>query len=94
MCIDDDGGLWIAVWGAGEVRRYTPDGTLDTTVRLPVTQVSSCCFGGAADDVLFITSARHELDARQLADEPLAGSLFAVSPGITGRPAVPWRERP
>jgi sugar lactone lactonase YvrE len=91
MCIDDDGALWIAVWGTGEVRRYAPDGTLDMIVRVPVSQVSSCCFGGAAGDVLFITSARHELSARQLADEPLAGSLFAVAPGVTGRAAVPWR---
>ena len=94
MCVDDAGGLWIAVWGAGEVRRYTPDGTLDTTVRVPVSQVSSCCFGGAAGDVLFITSARYELGPRQLAEEPLAGSLFAVSPGVTGRPAVPWSAAP
>jgi sugar lactone lactonase YvrE len=91
MCIDDQGALWIAVWGAGEVHRYATDGTLDTVVRLPVSQVSSCCFGGSAGDVLFITSARHELSARRLAQEPLAGSLFAVAPGVTGRPAIPWR---
>lgn len=90
MCVDDDGALWIAVWGAGEVRRYTPDGTLDTVVRTPVSQVSSCCFGGAAGDTLFITSARYELSPRRLAEEPLAGSLFAVAPGVTGRAAVPW----
>jgi sugar lactone lactonase YvrE len=90
MCIDDDGALWIAMWATGEVRRYTPHGALDTVVRLPVSQVTSCCFGG---DVLFITSARYQLGAQQLAAEPLSGSLFAVAPGVTGRPATPWRPR-
>jgi sugar lactone lactonase YvrE len=88
MCVDDDGALWIAVWGAGEVRRYTPAGALDAVVQLPVSQVTSCCFGG---DALFITSARHELGPDRLASEPLAGSLFAASPGVSGPAAVPWR---
>jgi sugar lactone lactonase YvrE len=88
MCVDDEGALWIAVWGTGEVRRYTPSGALDAVVRLPVSQVTSCCFGA---DALFITSARYRLGPDRLATEPLAGSLFAASPGVTGRPAVPWR---
>ena len=46
MCVDTDGGLWAAVWGAGEVRRYSPAGELDRTVRLPVTQPTSCVFAG------------------------------------------------
>lgn len=94
MCIDDDGGLWIAVWGDGEVRRYTPTGRLDAVVELPVTQVTSCCFGGSGGDTLFITSAAFELTPAQLAEQPLAGSLFAVSPGATGRPATPWAGAP
>lgn len=92
LTVDDDGCLWVALWGAGIVRRYTPAGALDRVVRLPVTQVTSCAFGGPRGEVLFVTTAAHRLDPGQLAAEPLAGSVFAVEPGITGRPATPFSE--
>ncbi|MBB2910870.1 sugar lactone lactonase YvrE [Streptosporangium becharense] len=90
MTVDDDGCLWIGLWGGGRVRRYTPDGVPDREVRLPVTQVTSCAFGGPRGDVLYITSAARGLDPAALGEQPLAGSVFAVEPGVTGRPAVPF----
>ena len=86
MCVDADGALWTAVWGTGEVRRYTPDGVLDRTVRLPVTQPTSCIFAGDALDVLVITTAWHRLPSDELGRQPHAGSLFCCRPGTTGRP--------
>ncbi|WP_348772338.1 SMP-30/gluconolactonase/LRE family protein [Streptomyces sp. SS52] len=38
MTVDAEGALWTAVWGAGEVRRYLPDGSLATVLRLPVSR--------------------------------------------------------
>ena len=90
MTVDDDGCLWVAMWGGGEVRRYTPAGVLDRTVALPVTQVTSCAFGGPAGDVLYVTSTAYRLSPAELAAQPLAGSVFAVEPGTTGRPATPF----
>ncbi|HEX7291316.1 MAG TPA: SMP-30/gluconolactonase/LRE family protein, partial [Conexibacter sp.] len=46
VAVDAEGGVWVAVWGAGEVRRYTPAGTLAATVACPASQTSSCAFGG------------------------------------------------
>jgi len=83
MCVDADGALWTAVWGTGEVRRYTPDGALDRAIGLPVSQPTSCAFAG---DVLVITTAWHRLSAQERARQPLAGGLFACSPGVCGRP--------
>jgi len=85
MCVDADGALWTAVWGAGEVRRYTPNGILDRTVRLPVTQPTSCIFAGDALDVLVITTAWHRLPPEELVRQPHAGSLFCCRPGTTGQ---------
>jgi sugar lactone lactonase YvrE len=68
------------------VCRYLPDGSLDAVVHVPVTQVSSCTFGGPNLSTLYITSARENLDARQLAREPLAGALFAVELDVHGLP--------
>ncbi|MFB7953272.1 SMP-30/gluconolactonase/LRE family protein [Streptomyces sp. NPDC056045] len=91
MTVDDDGCLWVALWGGGTVRRYTPDGVLDRIVRLPVTQVTSCAFGGPGGDVLYVTSAAYRLTPGELTAQPLAGSIFAVEPGTTGRPATPFQ---
>jgi len=86
MCVDTDGCLWAAVWGTGEVRRYTPEGELDRTIGVPVTQPTSCAFAGGALDVLVITSARRGLPADELERQPHAGSVFCCRPGPTGMP--------
>jgi sugar lactone lactonase YvrE len=87
MCVDADGCLWTAIWGAGEVRRYTPDGVLERTLAVPVSQPTSCVFAGPALDVLVITSAWHRLAPAQRAAEPHAGGIFCCRPGVSGLPA-------
>ncbi len=76
MTVDRDDALWVACWGSGALRRFSPDGELMRTVALPVSQVTSCAFGGPDLDRLFVTSA-----AVGRPDEPLAGALFEVDPG-------------
>lgn len=86
MAIDANGGVWNAHWGAWRVVRYRPDGTIDRTISLPVEQPTSCAFGGPDLRTLYITSARDGLSERALADQPLAGGLFAArveTPGLS-----------
>lgn len=90
MTVDDDGCLWIALWGGGAVRRYRPDGTLDTMVRVPASQVTSCAFGGPDRGDLYITTAAYQLTAGERAAQPHAGGLFRCRPGVTGPPATPY----
>ncbi len=85
MTIDAEGGLWIGLWGGGAVHRYL-NGRLERVIRLPVSQPTSCCFGGEGLDELYVTSAREGLSARQRRAEPLAGALFRVRPGPLGIP--------
>lgn len=87
LTVDSDGGIWIALWGGSQVRRYAPGGSLTDVIELPVEQPTSCTFGGESGDVLYITSARQGLTARQLAASPLAGSVLACRPGYRGSPA-------
>ncbi len=87
MTVDSEGFLWVAVWGGGSVRRYAPDGSLVSEVRLPVTQVTSCAFGGPTLHDLYVTTASAGLSPLQRAEQPNAGALFRVSPGVAGRPA-------
>jgi sugar lactone lactonase YvrE len=55
-------------------------------IELPVSNPTCCCFGGAGLDTLYITSAAQNLSASSLQKQPLAGSVFAVRPGVVGLP--------
>jgi sugar lactone lactonase YvrE len=86
LALDADGCLWLAVFGTGEVRRYTPSGDLDTVIRLPVDQPTSVAFGGDDLATLYITTAREDLSPAQVAAQPHSGDIFASTPGTHGRP--------
>jgi sugar lactone lactonase YvrE len=83
-CVDAEGCLWNAEYGAWRLVRYTPAGKVDRVVELPVANPTCCCFGGEHLDVLFVTSARQRLTPEELARQPLAGSVLALRPGVTG----------
>jgi len=85
LAVDADGGVWVALWGGSAVHCYSPDGGLEERLELPVTNVTSCCFGGPGLETLYVTTA-----ARGAAHEPLAGALFACRPGVRGLPATPF----
>jgi sugar lactone lactonase YvrE len=87
MTIDAEGGLWIALWGGAAVHRYL-DGRLERVITLPVSQPTSCCFGGEALDELYVTSAWQGLSAGQRRAELLAGALLRVWPGVRGIPTA------
>ncbi len=84
LAVDVDGCIWVAVWGASVVHRYSPAGDLIGKVPLPVTKPSSCAFG--PDGTLYITSASADLDDAEQARQPLAGSVFALASGTHGVP--------
>ncbi|PRX06563.1 UNVERIFIED_ORG: sugar lactone lactonase YvrE [Martelella mediterranea] len=78
-CVDTDGCLWQAFFAGGAVVRYTPDGRIDRRISLPVTNPTCLCFGGPDYKTLFVTTAFKFLSEEQLAKEPLAGSVFAIT---------------
>jgi len=77
--VDADGGLWMAISGAGMVVRVHPSspGIVDYIVHLPVKSPTSCTFGGIDLDELFITTRG-----------PDGGGLYRVKMpfGIKGLP--------
>lgn len=87
ITVDCDGGLWCALWDGWSIRRYTPDGSLDFVIDMPVPRPTSLCFGGAGNDTLFITSARTRLPATTLSEAPLSGGIFTARPGFSGLPS-------
>jgi sugar lactone lactonase YvrE len=77
LTVDVEGFVWVACFRGASIRRYAPDGRLRGLLQLPVSRVTSCTFGGEDLNVLFITSARRGLSLAELAEEPLAGGVFA-----------------
>jgi sugar lactone lactonase YvrE len=89
MAVDSDGRLWVALWGGGAVHCYTPEGRLEERVRLPVTQVTACAFGGPGLDELYITTSRQTVEP---GSQPEAGALFRYRPGVRGLPVLPFGD--
>jgi sugar lactone lactonase YvrE/DNA-binding IclR family transcriptional regulator len=87
LTVDEDGCLWVAIWDAWRISRFSPDGRELMRIKMPVPRPTSCCFGGANLDTLYVTSASVRLNAEALAAAPLSGSLFAIRiPGVRGLP--------
>ena len=83
LTVDAEGGVWTAIFDQGVVHRYDRAGRLDEVVEVDARQVTACTFGGPALDELYVTTSREGLEE---GDDPLAGSLFRVSPGVRGLP--------
>ena len=90
LCTDVDGNLWVAVWGAGQVRCFSPTGSRLGTVEVPAPNTSSAAFVGPNLDTLLITTARENLSADQLAEFPDSGRLFVAQVGTSGSPVAAW----
>ena len=83
MAIDEEDGVWVAIWGGSAVHRYDWTGRLDLIVDLPVSNVTACAFGGPALQTLFITTSRQGLDEDV---QPEAGAVFRYEAGVRGAP--------
>ncbi len=90
LCADEHGNLWIAMWGAGEVRCYSSSGEQLAAVDVAAPNTSSVAFVGADLETLLITTASEQLSAAQLERFPDSGRLFTVDVGVRGLPVPPW----
>jgi sugar lactone lactonase YvrE len=94
ITVDAEGFVWVALRGGEAVRRYAPDGSVERTLRLPVSHPTSCAFGGPMLNELYVTTARAPLSKAERAQQPHAGGVFRCRPGVTGRPANVFRAWP
>ncbi len=85
MTIDEEGNLWIALWGGSAVGCWNPEsGELLRTVEVPAKNVTSCAFGGDNLETLYITTARTSTSDEELEKYPNAGGVFKTNPGVKG----------
>jgi sugar lactone lactonase YvrE len=75
LAVDDEGGVWVALHGGSEVRRFLPDGSSAGRVEVPDAGVTACSFGGADGRRLFITTR---------------SGLYSLDVPFSGPPATPF----
>lgn len=80
LAVDEDGGVWVALWGGGVVHRINHRGRVDAAVAVPATHPTSCAFGGDDLNVLYITTAGVGVGGQG----KHAGRLCAVDVGVKG----------
>ncbi len=88
---DTEGCLWVAEYGGGRVRRFTPDGKFDRAIEVPSPNVTCSAFGGADLKTLFITTAAQDMDDATSRRFPHAGGIFAFPLDVAGLPETPVR---
>ncbi len=86
MAVDREGHLWIALFGAGRIERYTAVGRLVGAVRFPCSNITKLAFGGDDLCTAYVTTAWKGLSAEQRAAQPLAGGLFSFQVDTPGLP--------
>jgi sugar lactone lactonase YvrE len=94
LTVDADGDLWVAIFGGGRVRRYSPDGELREELPVPAEETTSCAFAGPGLSRLYVTTATENWSDEQRRAEPAAGLVYRFDTDATGRPAEPFRPDP
>lgn len=89
--IDAEDHVWVGLYGGWGARRYAPDGRLVQEVKLPTANVTKLAFGGPDLRTAFATTARAGLSDAELAQQPLAGGIFAFAVDVPGRAPEPVR---
>ncbi|HZH74211.1 MAG TPA: SMP-30/gluconolactonase/LRE family protein [Mariniphaga sp.] len=85
MAIDEEGNLWIALWGGAAVGCWNPvNGELLHKIEVPAKNVTSVAFGDKDLGTLYITTARQHTSDEDLEKFPHAGGLFKIRPGVKG----------
>ncbi|ODV94026.1 hypothetical protein PACTADRAFT_45110 [Pachysolen tannophilus NRRL Y-2460] len=81
MTIDIEGNIWVAMWNIGSIMIFNSNGKLQKTIRFNTKYISSLTWGGANNDILYITSA---FDAASKQKTDWGGHLFKYEPGVKG----------
>ena len=88
MAVDEDGGVWVAVYQGGCVTRFTADGEFDRQLPVPAEAVTSLVFAGPERrDLIVVTADNTEHPDR-------GGTIFRIPAhevGATGLAPPPVR---
>ena len=83
--VDEDGNVWLAVWGDASIHKYSKEGVLLDKVKLNALQPTSCAFGGVNMDEMLITTATEGLSEDQINLYPDSGKVFLKKMNVKGK---------
>jgi sugar lactone lactonase YvrE len=84
--VDREGAYWCAMFEGQRLLRLAPDGRVLQALPLPVRCPTMPCFGGPDLRTLYITTARENRPAAELAAQPLAGCVLVTQVDVPGLP--------
>ncbi|OCS49763.1 SMP-30/gluconolactonase/LRE family protein [Ralstonia pickettii] len=88
MAVDEEGCVWVALFGGGRIERFSPDGRCIGRVDFPCSNITKLAFGGDDLQTVYATTARKGLTDEALHAQPLAGGLFAFRAPVKGLPSA------
>lgn len=84
--VDAEGCYWVAMFEGQRLLRLSPAGERLREVVLPARCPTMPCFGGAGLRTLYVTTARDNRPADELAATPHAGCVLALDVDVPGLP--------
>jgi sugar lactone lactonase YvrE len=84
--VDSEGCYWSALYRGGKLVRLSPRGQVLAEFPLPAMCPTMCAFGGADLQTVYVTTARQERAAEELARLPQSGGIFAMRVDVPGIP--------
>ena len=87
--VDSEDCYWSAIYGAGKLLRFDPDGKLEREVVLPVKNPTMPAFGDAGLCTLYVTSARQVKSRFGRWLHPHDGGIYAFETPVPGLPTHP-----
>tara|TARA_B110000438_G_scaffold216480_1_gene209044 strand:+ start:1426 stop:2310 length:885 start_codon:yes stop_codon:yes gene_type:complete len=86
ITVDAQGNVWAALWGGSGLVKISPEAKVLDSITIPAYQTSSCMFGGASLNDIYVTSAATPDNLSNVQEGTyLGGSLFKVESDITGK---------
>lgn len=93
LTLDNEDNIYSCHWAGFKITKYNPKGEILESIKLPVPNISSCCFGGLDYKTLFITTAKKDLTQNELNRYPLSGHIFQINMNISGQKSKIFQEQ-
>ena len=84
--VDAQGNYWVAMFEGARLLKLSPAGELLADIPLPAQCPTMPCFGGDDLRTLYITTARYNRSAAELAAYPQSGCVFSMQVDVPGLP--------
>lgn len=88
--VDSEGAYWIAMYEGSRLLRFSSDGELLESIKVPFMCPTMMAFGGADMKTLYITSASQKRSPSELNLFPLSGYVISIRVSVAGLPEYPF----